>query len=89
MASVITAMGGQLVRVVIDKYFPGQSTSYEAKLHIQHASGTVVVDVRPSDAVVLAVVTGAPIIVSNDVLRALAEAQQKDDANASTRLNDV
>ncbi len=76
MASVITAMGGRLVCVVIDKFFPGQKVAYEAKLRIQQMNATLAVDVRPSDAVVLAVVSDSPIIVSNDVLAALKESQQ-------------
>ena len=55
---------------------PSQKVAYEAKLHIQQMNATLTVDVRPSDAVVLAVVSEAPIIVSNNVLATLAGMQR-------------
>ena len=70
MASVITALGGRLISVVIDKFYPGKEIAYEAKLHIQQMNATLVVDVRTSDAMVLAVVCDVPIFVSKDVLAA-------------------
>ena len=76
MASVITALGGRLECVVIDKFFPTQEVAYEAKLHIQQKDTTILVDVRPSDAVVLAVTCDVPIAVSNSVLARLAESQR-------------
>ena len=73
MASTIKALGGRLERVVIDKFFPGQNVAYEAKLHVQQMGATVLVDVRPSDAVVLAVVCDVPIAVADGVLASLAD----------------
>jgi bifunctional DNase/RNase len=73
LASVIKALNGRLDCVVIDKFLSKQTISYEAKLHIKQMNITAVVDVRPSDAVVLAVICNVPIIVSNSVLTALAE----------------
>ena len=67
MAAAITALGGRLQHIVIDKFFPSQKM-FEAKLHIQQMNTTVVVDVRPSDAIILAVICDAPIMVSNEVL---------------------
>lgn len=75
MASLITALGGLLECVVIDKFFPAERM-YEAKLHIQLTNKTLVVDVRPSDAVTLALVCNVPIFVSNDVLAGVAETQR-------------
>ena len=71
MASIIEAVGGRLQFILIDKYHPSQGI-FEAKLHIQQMDATLAVDVRPSDAAVLAVISEAPIIVSNDVLATLA-----------------
>lgn len=64
MASLITALGGQMDCVEIDKHHPGQEFTYEAKLHIQQMDKSLVVDVRPSDAVVLAVACDVPIVIS-------------------------
>ncbi len=75
MVSLITAMGGHLHQVVIDKFFPEQKY-YESKLNVQQAGATLPVDVRPSDAVILAVICNVPIIVSNDVLAASEESQE-------------
>ena len=75
MAGAISSLGGRLQYVEIDKFYPPQR-AYEAKLHVQQMNSDVVVDLRPSDGLVLAVISGVPIIVSNDVLRALAETQQ-------------
>jgi bifunctional DNase/RNase len=60
--------------VVVDNYLAAQRI-YEAKLHLQQTSGMKVVDVRISDAVILAVVCNVPIRVSEDVLAAVAQTQ--------------
>ena len=73
MASTITALGSQLEHVVIDKFFPAQEVNYEAKLHIQQRDETILVDVRPSDAIVLAVICDVPIVVLNSVLEGLVD----------------
>lgn len=74
MAAAIQSLGGQLCRVEIDRFFPAQEVAYEAKLMIQQSNVRVVVDVRPSDALVLAVICGVPIIVTNEVMAELAQA---------------
>lgn len=71
MASVIQALGGELERVLIDKLSGPDTRTYEAKLHIGQAGRTVIVDVRPSDALVLAVIWDVPIYVARGVLDAL------------------
>jgi bifunctional DNase/RNase len=43
----------------------------------------VLVDMRPSDALVLAVIFNVTIVVSNDVLRALTETHPMEGAGAS------
>ena len=72
MASLVTALGGRLDRVLVDKFLASQRI-YEAKLHIHQATSTVVVDVRISDAVVLAVICEVPIFVSDQVLAGLSQ----------------
>jgi bifunctional DNase/RNase len=74
VAAVIAALGARLQYVEIDKFLPSQST-YEAKLHIQQLKSSLIVDVRPSDALVLAVICDVPVIVSNTVLNPLPESR--------------
>jgi bifunctional DNase/RNase len=62
------ALDGQLEYVAIDKHFPSQSVAFEAKLHIRRGEDFKVIDVRPSDAFVLAVICDVPIVVLHDVL---------------------
>lgn len=71
MLSVISALGGRLECVAIDKFYPTKEVSYEAKLHLRQMNTTQIVDVRPSDAVVLAVTAGVPIFVADEVLNRL------------------
>lgn len=76
MAAVINALGGALQYAVIDKSVPPQEPGYVGKLRIQQTSTPVDVEVRPSDAVILAVIYDVPIIISNDVLARLAKTQR-------------
>ena len=71
MVSVMAALGGRLEHVVVHGFLPEQHI-YEAKLYIRQAKEAVVVDVRISDAVILAVICEVPILVSNEVLAHLA-----------------
>jgi bifunctional DNase/RNase len=64
-------LSGRLRHVEIDAFFPEMQT-YKAKLVVQHATKTVSLDVRPSDALVLATICDVSIEVSNDVLRSFA-----------------
>lgn len=75
MGAAISSLGGRVQHVVIDKFFPDQQM-YEAKVYIQQMAATVVVDVRPSDAIILAVVCDVPILVSKKVLATLAETER-------------
>jgi bifunctional DNase/RNase len=71
MVALIEALGGHLSYAVVDKFFPAQELAYEAKLHIQQAERSLIVDVRPSDAITLAVNRDVPIFVSDAILEAL------------------
>jgi bifunctional DNase/RNase len=75
MASIITTLGGRLDCVVIDKFIPAQRI-FEAKLNISQMNNTKIVDVRPSDAVILGLVCEVPIFVSNIVLDTMPKMQR-------------
>jgi bifunctional DNase/RNase len=71
-AMVIDALGGKLDHIVIDKGSPSEQT-YEAKLHISQANSHAIIDVRPSDAIILALARDVPILVSDQVVSRLSE----------------
>lgn len=64
MQAMLTSLGATVARVEITRIEDG---TFYAEITIA-ASGTVVLDARPSDAVALASRTGAPIFVADDVL---------------------
>jgi RHS repeat-associated protein len=69
MLATITELGGSVENLVIDHCSYGEHEMwYEAKLHISQSNLEKVVDLRPSDGLVLAVISNAPIYVSNVVL---------------------
>lgn len=73
MGAIITSLGGRLQRVVIDNYIKGPGFNFEAKLCIERNSEIIRVDVRPSDAVVLAVALNVSIGVAECVLEGIAK----------------
>ena len=66
----IGAMEGNLQSLIIDKMV---NNTFHAKLEIKNKEGKkVLVDARPSDGVALAIRTGVPIFVDEDVLKKAA-----------------
>jgi bifunctional DNase/RNase len=65
MKSIITEMGGNVERIVINDL---KDSTYYAEVHIQHGGDVLVIDSRPSDAINLALRFGAPIFVEEEVL---------------------
>jgi hypothetical protein len=70
LATVIEATGAVLDRIEITDLKEG---TFFASLHLRREGETVKVDARPSDAIAIAVRTGAAIFVAEDVLREAAE----------------
>jgi bifunctional DNase/RNase len=66
LQSVIERMGGKLERVVLNDLRDG---TYYALLIIQKDGQRVEVDARPSDAIALAVRTGAPVFAEESVIQ--------------------
>lgn len=73
---ILAGLGHRLHRVVINELREG--TFYATLILMPRDAGTaatgkeVVVDCRPSDAIALAVQTGAPILVAREVFEAVA-----------------
>jgi bifunctional DNase/RNase len=88
LKSVIGAMGGQLVRVVVSEL---RNDTFHARLVVDQDGVLVEVDSRPSDALALAVRVDAPIFVDERVMevagiapeRDLTEREQPEDAKLS------
>ena len=68
MATLLNELGGELVRVTIDELRDG---TYHGKLalRVRGEDGLRTIDSRPSDGMALALRTGAPIYVVEDVLQ--------------------
>ena len=70
-AELIAGLGGKLYEVAIDKMV---KDAYHAKLRVEALGRRLSIDVRPSDAIGIALVTGAPVIIDADVIGAAAKA---------------
>ena len=70
LATLVEATGSALERVEITDLKDG---TFFASLDLRRDGESVRVDARPSDAIALAVRTGAPIFVAEEVLREAAE----------------
>ena len=67
MSDVITAMGGSVSRVVIDRV---EDTTFFSTIYLRLANGMFTrIDARPSDAIALAVRSKAPLFVEEAVFQ--------------------
>ncbi len=83
LRDVIEALDAHLDRVVITEL---RSATYYAELQMSRPGGPITVSSRPSDAVALAVRTGSPLFVADDLMEAegvLLPADDEDDEPAN------
>ena len=66
LANVITAMGGELEKIVVNDL---REHTFFATLHIRRNGDVIEVDSRPSDAIALGVAFDTPIFVAEHVLQ--------------------
>jgi uncharacterized protein len=66
MQSILDRLGARLESVVVDDLDNG---TFYATLHVMYRGNEVLVDARPSDAIALLMRTGAPLSVSEEVMR--------------------
>lgn len=66
LANVIENLGGTVVEVIIDEL---RDNTFFAKIKLEISTMTNEIDSRPSDAIALAVRTGSPIFVSEEVMK--------------------
>jgi bifunctional DNase/RNase len=64
IVNLITGLEADIERVVITAI---QDNTYYALLYVQKDGDLIVVDLRPSDAIALAVRTGAPIFMKDEI----------------------
>lgn len=74
LLSVIETMGGQVRAVSVTGLVDG---TFFAVISVQQGENTLEIDARPSDAVALALRSGASILVDPKVIEALSEAKPK------------
>jgi RNA polymerase sigma factor (sigma-70 family) len=75
-ASLVAALSGSVDEVRVVRL---SENTYIAEVLLAGPSGTKVVDARPSDAINLALLTGAPVRVASDVLDQWATASERAD----------
>jgi bifunctional DNase/RNase len=85
-AGLLRALGGRVRQVRIDRLVPvAGGTAYGSTVEVAGASGTELVDARPSDSLNLAALVPAPIFVAPEVL-ADAEARLDGDSAEASQL---
>ncbi len=67
LANVIDAMGGKLIRIIVNDL---RNQTYYASLIIEQNGHEIVIDSRPSDAIALGIAFHIPIFVAEHVLDA-------------------
>jgi len=79
-AGLLHALGGSIRQVRIDRLVPvGGGTAYGSTVEVEGPSGAELVDARPSDALNLAALVPAPIVVAPELL-ADAQARMEGDS---------
>ncbi|MCX6170921.1 MAG: bifunctional nuclease family protein [Ignavibacteriales bacterium] len=66
LKNVIDNLGGTISEIIIDEL---KENTFYAKIKLEISSMTNEIDSRPSDAIALAVRTGSPLFVSEDVMK--------------------
>jgi len=82
VAALVQALGGQVRQVRLDQVV---EEAYVATVEVDGPPGVQAVDARPSDALNLAVLVQAPILVAPEVLQE-AEARRAGDSPGAARL---
>jgi len=85
LKNVIDILGGTVVEVIIDEL---RENTFYAKIKIEIANLSNDVDSRPSDAIALAVRTGAPLYVAEDVMKIASFVPSSEDIDEMQDLPD-
>ncbi len=90
LGATIEALGYSLIRIDVTRLTDG---IFYALLHVEGPDGRRAIDARPSDGIALAICTGAPIFVAEQVLNAAgikrSEAEEQEMAQFRELLDGV
>ena len=78
LKNVIENLGGNVTEVIIDEL---RDNTFYAKVKLEVSSMTNDIDSRPSDAIALAVRTGAPLFVAEEVMKIAAFIPNSDESD--------
>ena len=74
---LLDALGARLARIVVTEL---RDTTYFAEMHLDAGERRIVLSSRPSDAIAVAIRTGTPLFVSDELLESEGFVLQADDA---------
>jgi bifunctional DNase/RNase len=80
MIEALTDLGAEITKVIVTEI---RDRTYYSEIHMTVAGGDKVLSARPSDAIALAVRTGAPIFASDELIDEVGQdqpAEPEDDA---------
>ncbi|MBM4170357.1 MAG: hypothetical protein FJ214_00630 [Ignavibacteria bacterium] len=80
LKNVVDNLGATISEIIIDEL---RENTFYAKIKIQFATLTNEIDSRPSDAIAIAVRTGAPLYVSEEVMRIAGFVPSSEEAEES------
>ncbi|MHB8904719.1 MAG: bifunctional nuclease family protein [Melioribacteraceae bacterium] len=78
LKNIIDNLGGTISEIIIDEL---KENTFYAKIKLEISSMTNEVDSRPSDAIALAVRTGSPLFVSEDVMKIASFVPSSEDSD--------
>ena len=81
VAALVRGLGGQVRSVLLDRVVDG---AYAATVEVEGPAGAARVDARSSDALNLAVLIGAPILVAREMLEDCARRMEGDSPEATS-----
>jgi len=83
LKNVIENLGGTISEIIIDEL---RDNTFYAKIKLEISSMTNDIDSRPSDAIALAVRTGSPLFVSEDVMKVASFIPTSENIDDETQL---
>ncbi len=78
LKNVIDNLGGTIIEIIIDEL---KENTFYSKIKLEISSMSNEIDSRPSDAIALAVRTGSPLFVSEDVMKIAAFVPSSEDTD--------
>jgi bifunctional DNase/RNase len=83
VANLVEALGAGIERIIIEAI---KDSVFYANIYLRAKEGSAVVDARPSDAIALALSSGTPIFVADDVMDKFARTFPKDTPEPTKKL---